>query len=309
MAPPTQQKPAAGKPQTSIEIQRAQANTLAAAILEKRAAFAQVAPKHLNVERMIKLAQASISRTPKLAQCTVSSVLTVLMRSAELGLEPNSALGGMWLIPYENKKTGKVECQGIIDYRALVELARRSGEIAAIFAEVRCENDKWKRTLGTDPSIIHEPAEDEDRGDVMGFYAVAKLKSGEVQFAYMTKKDVDLIRSRSRASSSGPWVTDYNEMAKKTVLRRLCKMLPLQSQVKEQLSDEEAIDRGEAPGPVIDVMAEDMGHEIEAGVAGEVAKKLAAGKPETKSSEKPADPPPPEDAPPQDETREPGQEG
>lgn len=110
------------------------AEALVAIITSRKDAFAQVAPKHFSVERLVKLAHASLSRTPGLAQCTPTSVLVQLMRCAELGLEPNSPLGGMHLVPFKNRRTNRMECQGIIDYRALVALARRSDQISAIAA-------------------------------------------------------------------------------------------------------------------------------------------------------------------------------
>ncbi len=226
--------------ETAIQKPMSAAATLAAIISSKRDAFAQVAPKHFSVERLVKLAHASLSRTPKLAQCTPESLLVQLMRCAELGLEPNSPLGGIHLVPFDNKKTGKTECQGIIDYRALVALARRSDQISAIAARVVYSRDQF------------DPIEDEhgvhftfkqalgDRGEMTGVFAYARLKSGEVQFDQMAKSDVDRIRGRSKASSSGPWVTDFDEMAKKTVLRRLCKLLPLTTEAATVLAEEEA---------------------------------------------------------------------
>ena len=209
-------------------------------ITSKRDAFAQVAPKHFSVERLVKLSHASLSRTPKLAQCTPESLLIQLMRCAELGLEPNSPLGGIHLVPFDNKKTGKTECQGIIDYRALVALARRSDQISAIAARVVYSNDKFRPT--EDEHGVHFTFEqaDGDRGTMTKVFAYARLKSGEVQFDQMSKADVDKIRARSKASSSGPWVTDYDEMAKKTVLRRLCKLLPLTTEAAAAIAEEEA---------------------------------------------------------------------
>ena len=213
--------------------------TLATIIASRREAFAEVAPKHFNVERLVKLAQASLSRTPKLAQCTGESLLIQLMRCAELGLEPNSPLGGIHLVPFENKRTGKVECQGIIDYRALVALARRSDQISAIAARVVYSRDEFDPVeTETGVHFTFKQAEG-DRGEMVKVFAYARLKTGEVQFDQMSKADVDKIRARSRASSSGPWVTDYDEMAKKTVLRRLCKLLPLTTEAAAIIAEEE----------------------------------------------------------------------
>lgn len=225
---------------TAIQKPQSAAATLVNIITSRRDAFAQVAPKHFSVERLVKLAHASLSRTPKLAQCTPESVLIQLMRCAELGLEPNSPLGGIHLVPFDNRKTGKVECQGIIDYRALVALARRSDQISAIAARVVYSRDQFDcREDETGVHFTFVQAEG-DRGDMVKVFAYARLKSGEVQFDQMAKSDVDKIRARSKAGTSGPWVTDYDAMASKTVLRKLCKLLPLTTEAAAVIAEEEA---------------------------------------------------------------------
>ena len=225
---------------TAIQKPQSAAATLVSIITSRRDAFAQVAPKHFSVERLVKLAHASLSRTPKLAQCTPESVLIQLMRCAELGLEPNSPLGGIHLVPFDNRKTGKVECQGIIDYRALVALARRSDQISSIAARVVYSRDQFDcREDETGVHFTFVQAEG-DRGEMVKVFAYARLKSGEVQFDQMAKSDVDKIRSRSKAGTSGPWVTDYDAMAAKTVLRKLCKLLPLTTEAAAVIAEEEA---------------------------------------------------------------------
>lgn len=244
------------------------ASTLASLIASRRSAFAEVAPAHFHVDRLVKLAQASLSRTPKLALCTPESVLIQLMRCAELGLEPNSPLGGIHLVPFDNRKTGKTECQGIVDYRALVALARRSDQISAIAARAVYSNDQF------------DPYEDEkgvhftfkqaagDRGEFREVFAYATLKSGEVQFDRMSREEVEKIRTRSRAGSSGPWVTDYEEMAKKTVLRRLSKLLPLTTEAASLVAEEETVEA--------EVAVEVLPAAASTGVADALKAKLAA---------------------------------
>lgn len=281
---------------TAIQSQKQAATaTLANIIAGRREAFAQVAPKHFSVDRLVKLAQASLSRTPKLAQCTPESVLVQLMRCAELGLEPNSPLGGIHLVPFDNRKTNRTECQGIIDYRALVALARRSDQISAIAARVVYANDQF------------DPYEDEkgihftfkqaagDRGEMREVFAYATLKSGEVQFERMSKADIDRIRGRSRASSSGPWVTDFDEMAKKTVLRRLCKLLPLTTEAAAVLAEEEA---SEAEVAVELLPPPDYSASTKAKLAAKLAPAPAAPPPEAAPA---VEAPPAEEPPAQDD--------
>jgi len=200
------------------------------ALFEKfRPNIAGVLPKHLMPDRIIKIALGCITRTPLLLQCSASSVLQSVLVASQLGLEAGGALGSAYLVPFRNRRTGQYEATLIIGYRGLIDLARRSEHVTNIHAHVVYKADKFKYTEGTTTLIEHEPAllPDVERGDIQAVYAVAHLRDGSPQVEVMTKDDVDKIRGRSRAADDGPWVTDYAEMAKKTVVKRLVKYLPL----------------------------------------------------------------------------------
>lgn len=202
--------------------------TIKGFIEERQEAIAQLIPKHLSPERLMKVLLNSIYKVPALQECTLSSLLQCALTSAELGLEPGGALGHAYLVPY------KSTCTFIIGYRGLIELMRRSGQLSSIRAVIVHERDRFSYRDGIEQVIDHEPFLDGDPGAMRFVYAVAKLKDGSVQCEFMTKAQVDAIRSRSRASGSGPWVTDYEEMAKKTVIRRIAKVLPLSSEAVEK---------------------------------------------------------------------------
>ena len=182
--------------------------------------FARALPKHLSPERFTRIAITALTRTPKLAECTQASVMKCLLDLSSLGLEPDGRRAH--LIPY------KQECTLIIDYKGLVELIRRSGDVASIRAETVCEKDEFQWVNG---EITHSINWRTSRGKVQAVYAECVMKSGEKQTAVMTYEEVEGIRKRSKASGSGPWVTDWSEMAKKTVVRRLSKLLPLSSEI------------------------------------------------------------------------------
>lgn len=148
-----------------------------------------------------------------------------MLTCSQLGLEPDGRRAH--LIPY-----GKT-CQLIIDYKGLVELAMRSGEVSNIHADVICENDEFLCDRGQ--IVKHEIDYRKERGSVFAAYAICRFKDGSEKSEVMSVMEIDAIRKRSRASGSGPWVTDYNEMAKKTVFRRLSKWLPLSSEFREAL--------------------------------------------------------------------------
>jgi len=186
--------------------------------------IARALPAHLKPDRFIRVAITALSKIPKLRECTPESFMKCLLDLSAFGLEPDGRRA--YLIPY-----GK-ECTLIVSYMGLVELIRRSGEVASIRAETVCEKDVFSWVNG---EITHEVDWRQDRGKVQAVYAEAVLKSGERQTATMTLAEVEAIRKRSKAGNSGPWQTDFAEMAKKTAVRRLSKMLPLSSEIMERV--------------------------------------------------------------------------
>ncbi len=189
-----------------------------------REQFARALPKHLSPERFARVAITALTRTPKLMECTPASLMKCLLDLSACGLEPDNRRA--YLIPY-----GK-ECTLIVSYMGLIELIRRSGDVTSIRAETVCENDSFAWTNG---QVHHAVDWRKPRGKVQAVYAEAIMKSGERQSAVMTHDEVEGIRKRSKAGNSGPWVTDWSEMAKKTAVRRLSKMLPLSSEIMQHV--------------------------------------------------------------------------
>lgn len=191
------------------------------ALLEAAAPkLAQVAPKHLSAERVVKLMLSAVSRNPKLAECTKESVLSFCMKCSETGLEPIGA-GGMWPVPYRNKN-GTVEMQAIPDYRGLIHAAKMAGVIKDAYAEVVRANDTFSYELGMNYNLVHVPARGE-RGPLESAYCIIVLPDGAKRFSVMDKADIDGIKARVRSIESGPWASDESEMWRKTVVRRAMK--------------------------------------------------------------------------------------
>lgn len=184
-------------------------------------------PKHLDADRLTRIAMTTIRQTPKLLDCNIQSLLAAVMQSAQLGLEPN-ILGQAYIIPY-----GK-EAQFVIGYRGMIDLARRSGHIESIYAHPVYDQDEFDYEYGLDPKLRHKPAIG-DRGQFIGAYGVAKFKDGGYHFEFMPKAQIDERRKRSKASGNGPWVTDYEEMACKTVIRHMFKYLPISIELMKQV--------------------------------------------------------------------------
>lgn len=234
--------------------------------------ISQVMPKHLTPDRMLKVALSATARTPTLLACSPQSLLLCVMQAAELGLEVGGLLGDAYFVPFKDK------AQLIIGYRGLIKLARQSGQLASIEAHVVRQNDTFEIEFGLNTKLVHKPCMTAEPGEPVAVYAVAKFKDGAVQCDVMPIHEVNAIRSRSQAGSAGPWVTDFAEMAKKTVVRRLCKFLPLSPELARALEHEAATEQNIA-SPVIDVeVMEALGdtQEPEVSRGDALADKLAA---------------------------------
>ena len=197
--------------------------------------IAKALPSVMTPERFTRIALSAVSNTPKLGNCTPQSFLGAMMNAAQLGLEPNTPLGQAYLIPYGNK------CQFQIGYKGLLDLAYRSGEVKMIDAQVVYENDEFDYELGLDPKLKHVPAKS-NRGKPICFYAVIKLNTGGFNFQVMSIEDVrEHAKKYSKSYSSGPWQTNFEEMAKKTVLKKALKDAPLKTEFVRAVSEDETI--------------------------------------------------------------------
>lgn len=210
-------------------------------------------PKHVTADRMLRIITSSISKTPDLLDCDPKSIVLAAAQAFALGLEPNTALGLGYLIPF------KKQCQFIPGYRGLQRLAVQSGEVQYVQARAVYERDAFEVHYGTTARIDHSPFLDGDPGKLIAVYAVAAMKSGVTIFDVMTMAEIHRIRERSKSKDDGPWCTDEVEMSKKTVIRRLCKTLPLsEEKLARALELQAAAEAGEGPdfSDVIDVEAE-----------------------------------------------------
>lgn len=201
---------------------------------QKKGELAKMLPKTLSIDRLLKVAQIAATTTPALAKCDVPSLVGAIGQCAQMGLEPNTVLGHAYLVPFNTKrKDGNGNerwvnsVQVIIGYKGLIDLARRSGQIVSIAAHEVCENDHFDLVYGLDEKLEHRPAMGE-RGGVVGFYAVAKLKDGGHSFEFMSLHQVREIMAATQSKGKyGPWMDHFVEMGRKTVIRRLAKYLPL----------------------------------------------------------------------------------
>lgn len=217
--------------------------------------IAKALPSVITPERFTRITLSALSSNPDLQQCTPQSFLGAMMTAAQLGVEPNTPLGQAYLLPYRNK--GTLECQFQIGYRGLMDLAYRSGEISVIQAHTVYENDEFSYEFGLDPKLNHKPAI-KDRGEPIAFYAMFKTKDGGYGFEVMSVEDVRAHAkkfSKSYNSPYSPWSTNFEEMAKKTVLKRVIKYAPLKSDFAKQVNADETI-KTEISPDMLDVTPE-----------------------------------------------------
>lgn len=194
--------------------------------------FATALPKHINSDRFVRIAITTIRQNPKLAQCNKESLLGALMVSAQLGLEPG-VLGQCYLIPYGR------ECQFQIGYKGMIELLRRSGQLKDIYAYSVYENDEFEMTYGLDRDLKHKPNL-QNKGNFIGCYCVAVLKDDARAFEYMTKEEIEAHGKKfSKTYGNGPWKTDFEAMAHKTVVKKMLKWLPVSVEFLEMASKDE----------------------------------------------------------------------
>lgn len=203
--------------------------------------IAKALPSVLTPERFSRMVLTAMSTNPQLQQCTPNSFLGAMMQAAQLGVEPNTPLGQAYLIPYRNH--GTLEAQFQLGYKGLIDLAYRSGEITDISAHEVYENDTFEYELGLEPKLKHIPALT-DRGNVILYYAVYHTKNGGYGFEVMSVDDVNQHKNRfSKAASKGfsPWNSNFDEMAKKTVIKKLLKYAPIKTEFVRAVAQDETI--------------------------------------------------------------------
>ena len=207
-------------------------------IIERRDQIAMALPQHLTPDRLIRVALTAIAKTPKLLECSQASVIGAVIQAAQLGLDVDGSLGHAFLVPYKSK------CQLQIGYRGMIDLARRSGQIISLSAHVVYENDRFDYAFGLEDKLVHVPSIGKP-GKPIAVYAVAKLKGGGHQFDVLSIAEIEKARNHSMTTrSDSPWNTHWDEMAKKTAIRRLFKYLPVSIEIQRAVGLDEQADSG-----------------------------------------------------------------
>lgn len=226
-------------------------------ITTMKPAIERALPSVLTPDRFTRIVASAISNNPKLADTTPESFVGAMMTAAQLGVEPNTPLGQAYLIPYYNNNKRVMECQFQLGYKGLIDLAYRSGQVTTIQAHVVYANDRFNFSFGLEPKLEHVPTTGK-RGDPVYVYAVFKTKDGGFGFEVMSIDDVRAHAQKySKSFNNGPWQTNFEEMAKKTVLKAALKYAPLKSEFARGLATDETVkteiaeDMTEVPNTIV----------------------------------------------------------
>ena len=218
------------------------------AVQEVRTAIEKMAPQfkaalpaHIPVERFVRTTLTAVQTNPDLINADRRTLFASATRAAQMGLLPDGREGA--IVTFGNK------CQFMPMLGGVLKLVRNSGELASIDAQIVYKADKFTYRPGIDLVPAHEPDWFGERGEVVGVYAVAKMKDGSAYVEILSKKQVEQVRNVSRAKASGPWVTWWDEMARKTAIRRLAKRLPLSTDLDGVLHEDDALFMPPEPAP------------------------------------------------------------
>lgn len=208
----------------SNQVAQREPQTMAQFLEQMKPQFARALPKHMDPDRIARIALTLFNSNRALQQCTPQSFMGALLTATQLGLEPGP-LGEAYLVPY-----GGV-CTFIPGYRGLIKLAWQSGQLKSIAAHTVHEGDEFDYAYGLDPVLRHKPTLG-NRGEVIAVYAAAVMKDGGSAFVVMSRDDVEEVRKRSKAGKNGPWVSDWEAMARKTAVKQLIRWLPLSTELR-----------------------------------------------------------------------------
>jgi recombination protein RecT len=271
--------------------------TMRQTLIAQKAEIQAALPKGMDADNYLRVANSAIGSNPKLQLCSIRSVVTSVIEASQLGLELDGALGHAWLIPWK-KKDGSYYADWLIGYRGLLDLIHRAGKVH-VAPKIVYTWDDFDYQEGDDPKITHRPKEPpkganpNDEKNIKAVYSIATFHDSNVKDrCLMWKREVDGVRARSKAKSSGPWVTDYAPMALKSVLRRHSKVLPMSKDekidVRTAIQHDEARDLG---FEISDADIVDEDETTETGDPKDIGDKVADLKDRLKKAED--EPPPP----------------
>lgn len=231
------------------EIQKRTAPVTLAAQLHSPAMMDQIRralPGNVLSEKFARVVLTQLRKVKNLDQTTPQSFFAAVLECAALGLEPG-VLGQAWILPFWSNKLGGFEATLIIGYRGMVQLMYRSQLVKSAQAREVYAGERFEYEEGLDRKLIHVPTFQVGvrPSDVVAAYAIIQTTTGGALVEVMNREQIEAVRARSRSKDSGPWVTDWTEMARKTVLRRAAKLAPMSPALQRALDIEDRHERAE----------------------------------------------------------------
>lgn len=226
--------------------------TVAHRLMEMQPQLARALPRMMDPDRFNRIVLTECKANNQLLRADFASLAAAVMRAAQVGLEPGP-LGHVYLLPFRDGKTGQTLVQLIIGYKGIIELARRSGRIQSLYAEVVYEGDEFDYRLGLNRTLEHRRTPGSNREKITHAYAVAHYVDGGFDFEVLDELDIAARRKRSKAADKGPWVTDYAAMAKKSAIRAMQPFLPLTIEAADTIQNDERSYQLSDVGDVLDV--------------------------------------------------------
>jgi len=215
------------------------------AVQEVRGAIEKMAPQfkaalpaHVSVDKFVRVTLTAVQTNPQLLEADRRTLFAAATKAAQMGLLPDGREGA--IVTFKNQAQWMPMVAGIM------KLVRNSGEISTWSVQAVYENDNFDFCLGDEEHITHKPAL-ANRGKLIAVYSIVTMKDGEKSREVMSVEDVNQIRARSRSGQSGPWVSDFAEMAKKTVVRRHSKRLPLSTDIDGMIKEDDELFMPEQP--------------------------------------------------------------
>ncbi len=210
------------------------------------AAFSAVLPSTVDPDRFARLTLTAVKAAPDLIQCFATdegrtSVLIAAMQAAAVGLEPNTPTQEAWILPRKEKGKQLAELQ--IGYRGYLKLARRSGQIKTVYANVVRDGDEFDWYYGLEADHLeHKPAP-ANTGALTHAYAVVRYTNGGYNFVVLDATEVEQRRAMSRSAKSdySPWNKWEAAMWRKSAIRALVPYMELQPEAARAVDND---DRG-----------------------------------------------------------------
>ncbi len=221
-------------------------DTIKATLDKNRVAVKEALPDMVGLDRFIRIVLTQVRTNPKLLQCSAESLVAGTLQAAQLGLEPG-LLGQCWLVPYWDHKSQRFHAQFQMGYKGTLMLVHRASELQTITAQAVHANDQFDVAFGSGGHLTHKPFFGGDRGQPIAYYAYATMKNGGEMWWVMTRADVESHRDRYTKSKDrtgqvyGPWVDNFDSMARKTVLIQLMKYLPVSVEVQRQIAADNTV--------------------------------------------------------------------